>query len=330
MEWVPQFSHLWALYLLIPTVLLMAFLHTRLSHCIKYLYPLASTIYSHGFRAPALRRRVFTWLRILLLLVLVILIAKPQWVDTKSQMDIEGIDIILALDVSGSMHNPNHQTDPRRRIDVAKEEALRFIDKRENDAIGLVLFGNDALSRCPLTSDKRILHEIINETDIGVVPYDGTVISKALLTAINRLRYSKAKSKIIILLTDGEPTPQDVNPDLAIKAAQQVGVKIYTVGIGDNQDVIHHHPVYGPMIMSARINAPLLTKFAHETGGTFFMAKEPQDMRRIYNTIDTLEKTKIQVPIFTRVYDWFLPLVWLALACILSEVILSSFIWFGL
>jgi len=320
----------WIIYAGVPLIVVLSWIRFYQHKGVLYTYPLATDIYRFVLTTRIPRKFLLILLHIILLLMLVILLAKPRWVDPRSCVEVEGIDIILALDVSGSMSCPGARNDKRRRIDIAKEEVIRFINKRAHDALGLVVFGDDAISRCPLTTDKRALLDIIASTDIGMIPQEGTVITKALLTAINRLRYSKATSKIIILLTDGEPTPNDLDPRIAIKAAQELHIKIYTIGVGDNEDIVIQHPLYGMVPVANRVNKKLLTLLAQETGGTFFMAKQSDDMRRIYDTIDALEKTRIEVPLFTRQYDWFIPLIWVALMVIMIETLLLAFVWFGL
>lgn len=329
MMWQLSFAYPWFLYTLGPGVCMFFLARWRWYKGVLYRYPLATEFYQHALVSRIPRRAFLAGIRFLILLFLVCLIAKPQLIDPRSCVEIEGIDIMLALDVSGSMSLPHGADDSRRRIDVAKEEAIRFINKRSHDALGLVLFGNDAISRCPLTTDKRVLLDIMEEIDLGIVPHEGTVITKALLTALNRLRYSTAKSKVIILLTDGEPTQNDLDPRVAIKAAQELNVKIYTIGIGDTQD-FSNHPIFGALPVVTRVNTQLLSYLAQETGGKFFLAKHPDEMRRIYSTIDSLEKSRIDVPLFTRRYDWFIPLLWCVLALIVSEVCMASCLWFGL
>lgn len=324
------FLYPWIIYVGIPLVCIISWIRFHYYRRVLYTYPLATQVHRQGLTTHVPRNTMLMLLRIFILFVLVFLLAKPRWVDPRSCVEVEGIDIILALDVSGSMSCPGGRDDRRRRIDIAKEEVIRFINKRTQDALGLVVFGDDAISRCPLTTDKRTLLDIVSGVDIGMVRQEGTVITKALLTAINRLRYSKATSKIIILLTDGEPTQNDLDPRIAIKAAQELQVKIYTIGIGDNEDIVVQHPIYGMVPVANRVNKTLLTLLAHETGGMFFMAKQSEDMRRIYDTINALEKTRIEVSLFTRQYDWFIPLVWLALVLIIMEVYMVSFVWFGL
>jgi len=143
-----------------------------------------------------------------------------------------------------------------------------------------VIFAKDAVSRIPLTLDKKIINNLIGSLYIGILDPDGTVLSTAIITAANRLKKSDAKSKIMIVLTDGAPSETDVDPALAIELAQKLGIKIYTVGIGSDDDQLIMHPVLG-MIAKPRINKALLTKIAHQTGGKFFLARNSKDMRTI-------------------------------------------------
>jgi Ca-activated chloride channel family protein len=213
---------------------------------------------------------------------------------------------------------------------VAKEEGLRFIEKRANDAIGVVIFGNEAVSRCPLTVDKIMLRDILNEIDIGVINHEGTVLATSIITAASRLKSSTAKSKIMIVLTDGEPTPNDGDPGVAIEIAKSLGIKIYTIGIGDNQEVMINHPFYGAMPYKTTLNRSLLTRIAQETGGTFFEAKSADDMRTVYDTINTLETTKIEAPLFTRYYEMYIPWALGLLALLAAQGAVTASIWFGL
>ncbi|HEV2601070.1 MAG TPA: VWA domain-containing protein [Candidatus Babeliales bacterium] len=323
-----HFTYPLVLYIGIPVVLLFALIRCKYYAGFRYTYSLASSLHTHGAVSHHPYKKILYITRLTTLLMFVFLLAKPQLIDPKSNVVVNGIDIVLVLDISGSMNLPHHGHDERSRITVAKEEAIRFIKKRTNDAIGIVLFGNDALSRCPLTVDKKILTEIVRDVEIGLVNPEGTVIAQAIITAANRLRYSKAASKIMILLTDGEPSGNDINPDIAIQAAQQLGIKIYTIGIGsDMQDM--RTLLLGFPVQHSSFNVALLERFARETGGRFFQAKDAKDMRMIYDTIDALEKTEIESSIFSTCYDWFIPFVCIAAALLFFELCMTTFIWFG-
>ncbi len=267
--------------------------------------------------------------RLFIFLTLAFLTGKPQLVDSRSNIIVEGIDIVLTLDASGSMQLQDYSDDERSRFDIAKDEAIRFIGKRPNDAIGLVIFGKAALCRCPVTMDKKILTQLIENLSLGDIDPDATMLSTALITAINRLKSSSAQSKVIILLTDGEPSPGDVDPQAAIEIARKFGIKIYTIGIGNDKDEMMYHSFYGN-ILKPKVNAALLKEIARKTGGTFFMAQNDRDMRTIYNTIDRLERTKHESPLYSRYFDIYGWLALVVIVVLLFEQLLASTVWFSI
>ncbi len=329
MSYLFRFAWPEVLYVLVPVLVALVLYRFRWHKKAVYSYPLTNTLKAAKKTTRHPYKKIFSLMRFITLATLALLIAKPQSVDVRSKVDVEGIDILLTLDVSGSMELRDDKKDPRSRVEIAKAEAIRFIEKRDNDAIGLVIFGADAVSRCPLTMDKNILNDIVRDLKVGVVNADGTSLSTAIVTAANRLKDSKAKSKIIILLTDGEPSEHDISPELAIEAAKKLGIKVYTVGIGNDKEKLVRHPIYG-VISLPRVNVPLLEKIAQQTGGKFFMAHNSSDMRSIYDTIDALETTTHETPIFTMYHDIFMPFVWGLFALLLLESLLTSLVWFGI
>lgn len=329
MEYFLRFAHPAVLYFLVPTVLICAWIRARWHKSAVYRYPLTHHLVSQNKTTKHPFKKIFFLIRFVMLALLAFLIAKPQLVDTSSKIKVEGIDIILTIDVSGSMQIQDDKNDDRPRVEIAKDEAIRFINKRTNDALGLVIFGQDAVSRCPLTLDKHILRSIVKDLAVGVIDPQGTVLATGLITAVNRLKNSKAKSKVIILLTDGEPSENDIPPKIAIEAAKKLGIKVYTIGIGSDKEVKVMHPFYGMMVMP-KVNADLLTLIAQETGGKFFMARNAKDMRTIYDTIDSLEKTETEAPIFSNYWDIFIPFVCIVLALVFLELLLSTFVWFSI
>jgi len=329
MDFVLRFAYQIALYCALATVILGTIFRLWVRKPVVYTYPLTGILNKSGVSGSAWPRTFLFIVRVIILFLLALLIGRPQWVDPKSNVIVEGIDIILVLDVSGSMQLQDYEDDQRSRLEVAKQEAKRFINKRVNDAMGLVIFGNDALSRCPLTNDKAILNSMVNELHIGIINPDGTLLATGMLTALNRLKRSKAKSKIMILLTDGEPSEDDIDPRVPIEAAKQLGVKIYTVGIGSDQEKHIMHPFYG-LVMLPKINKELLTHIAAETDGEFFQARNAHDMRTIYDTIDSLEKTEIETPIFSRCFDFFIPILLVVIVLLLIELICATFVWRGI
>jgi Ca-activated chloride channel family protein len=296
-----------------------------------FLYPLTSFLKKKNLQASFLPTRFFFLIRTTSLILMAILIGKPQFVDLKSKITVEGIDIVLALDVSGSMNCFDDQNDRRSRLEVAKAEALNFIEKRQNDAIGLVIFGRYAIARCPLTLDKNILNDIISKLEIGQPSQDmaqATMLSQGLVTSVRRLQASKSKSKIIVLLTDGEPSPGDLDPKDALQIAKEIGVKIYTIGIGGDEGGFNTDPVFGAYRVRAPLNKELLKKIAKETGGQFFEAKKPKDLKTIYETIDKLEKKSYETEIYNKYHDYFMPILWWIISLTCIELFMATWIWF--
>jgi len=323
-----RFAQLSFLYVLLPLLGIFIWLRNYYHKPILYQYSLATELYNNNVVSTHPFKKIFNILRFFLLFLLVFFIAKPQLVDSRSKVAIEGIDIVLVLDVSGSMQFQDY--DERARVDVAKEEAIRFVKKREHDALGLVIFGKDAVARCPITSDRTLLKTIVDEVKIGgIIDPDGTMLVTGMITAVNLLKHSKAKSKVMIVLTDGEPSEGDMDSSIAIEIAKRLGIKIYTVGIGSEEDAVFMHPFYG-LIAKPKVNKELLTLIAHETGGRYFMAHSTQDMRHIYDTIDQLEKTEHDVPLFSKYYDVFTPFIFVMISLVFIEIILSSLVWFAL
>lgn len=269
--------------------------------------------------------RLIKFLTLSSLALICIALAQPRKPDIKSKLPVEGIDIMLAIDASGSMNDIEDPRYPYTRFSIAKNAALNFIKKRINDSIGLVFFGKISIARTPVTFDKKLLEDILNETEIGVVNSEGTVISRALLSSINRLKNSTAKTKIIILLSDGMPTiPYDVDVSIPIKLAQELSIRIYTVGIGQMAKV--QVGFFGQMAQIP-IDWSFLEEISNRTGGQFFLAKKARDLDLIYDQIDQLEKSKINTPIFGKYFEYFLPINWLVFIILTARLFLNSFIW---
>lgn len=313
-------------YTLVPVTLLAAWFVWQRQKKSVYHYSLVTQLRDAGAVKQHPYRRILWTKRLLMLLALALLIAKPQLVDVHSKVQLEGIDIMLALDVSGSMERTVSQRDERRRIDIAKEEAIKFINKRHNDALGLVLFGKVAVARCPLTPDKQMLARMVHDVELGFINPEGTVIATALVSAANRLKNSTAKSKVIILLTDGEASPDDSNPAQALKVLKEMGIKVYTIGIGQ---YTLEHSFFG-MPTAQPLDTTLIETIAKETGGKFFKADDPRDLGQIYNTIDALEKTQHETDIYQNYYDIFVPIVWFLLKLLFIELILTSRWWLSI
>jgi Ca-activated chloride channel family protein len=268
-------------------------------------------------------------MRFLSLLSLLFLIGKPQLVDQKSKVTVEGIDIVMVVDVSNSMVLFDDLHDQRSRIDTAKKEAISFINKRDNDAIGLVVFGSFAITRCPLTQDKQMITSMIDQLSIDHhdLISQGTMISQALVAGARRLQKSSAKSKVLILLTDGETSSQDIPADTALQILQKFGIKVYTIGIGGDYGGLMRDPMFGVRQVGSKLQTDLLKHIAEKTGGKFFEAKKPKDMEIIYKEIDALEKSSYQTDIYSRYFDYFIPIVWFIIILLLIELLAITFLW---
>lgn len=263
-------------------------------------------------------------LRIITFCLMVFLIFKPQLVYQRRPTTMQGVDIVLALDVSESMLCFDDIQDQRSRFEVAKKEAIRFIEKRMYDAIGLVIFARYAVTRCPLTLDKKMLTSLLHDLKIGFIDGDGTVISSSLLTAAARLTHSSAASKVIIFLTDGMPTVHDVAPEQALTLLKKLGIKVYTIGVGSKEGGYINHPFLGLVRTPTTLNVPLLERIAHETGGAFFLAENPHDIASIYDHIDRLEKSSHETTMFYTYYDIFMPFLIAILGCMALELTFYS------
>ena len=330
MEWTIKCAYMPVLYGALCALAAAVLYRWRYYKNPVYLYPLTHLFIKAGYTAQVPYKKIINILRFISLCGLAFLMSRPQLIDQQSTVHVDGVDIMLALDVSGSMQLFDSLQDTRRRIDVAKDEAISFIKKRDNDPVGLVLFGNESVSRCPLTLDKKMLESIINDIALGIINPEGTMIIRGVVMALNRMRKSESKSKIIILLTDGEPTQGDLDPQLALDMAKKLGVKIYTIGIGGDGGGYYQHPVFGLQQARAPLNKNLLHTLAKSTGGKFFEATNPQEIATIYDTINKLEKTSYETNVYYKYYDIFMPFVWFIVGLCAVEFFLSRFVWSGL
>lgn len=272
-------------------------------------------------------RRVIFLFRSLALVLLTAAIARPQQVEAEREFETKGIDIVISLDISGSMLAEDFK--PANRITVAKEEAKKFIQARQNDRIGLVVFARKSYTQCPLTLDYDILRQLIDSVEVGLIK-DGTAIGLGVANAVNRLRASDAKSKIVILLTDGENNAGNIDPITAAELAHSFGVKIYTIGIGRSGLVPFpiEDPIFGKRYVQAQMNVDerTLKRIADITGGLYFSATNTEALAKIYERINQLEKSEIKTKeysSFREAYHWFLiP----GMVVLLLEVLLAHFV----
>ncbi|PUZ28826.1 aerotolerance regulator BatA [Chitinophaga parva] len=267
-------------------------------------------------------RPVLLALRILAFAALVVALARPQTSNTSENIDSEGIDIVLSLDISGSMLAQDLQPN---RIEAAKKVAQDFVDRRISDRIGLVIFSGESFTQCPITTDHAVLKSQIAQVKSGMLQ-DGTAIGMGLATAVDRLRSSKAKSKVIILLTDGVNNTGLVDPLTALEIAKAFKIRVYTIGLGTIGKA--PFPMTAPdgsvqmQMMDVQIDEALMKKIASETGGIYYRATDNSSLQDIYNNIDKLEKTKVEVTSYKRYAEHFFPFAILALVSLLLEMLL--------
>ena len=264
-------------------------------------------------------------LKLAALSCLIIILCRPQTYDKWSMSDTEGTDIVMAIDISASMLSRDLQPD---RLEAAKKVAANFVAKRESDNIGLVIFAGEGFTLLPMTTHQATLLNTIHEISINMLDADGTAIGDGIATAINRIKDGKAKSKSIILLTDGTNNSGVVAPLTAAEIAQKEGIRIYTIGLGTRGTAETPYAqgfggelLYKPMPVT--IDEESLKKVAQMTGGKYFRATDNDVLTSIFNEIDKLEKTKIDVQNFTNTQDNYMPWAWALLLIVLLNLTIS-------
>ncbi|HBF36499.1 MAG TPA: hypothetical protein DDW50_04180 [Firmicutes bacterium] len=272
---------------------------------------------------------ILPWVNLLALTLLIVALARPQIGMKDAIIRHEGVDIVLALDVSTSMLGEDFQSAGRRisRIDIVKDVTSDFITKRPYDRIGMIIFAGRPYILSPLTWDHDWSIERLKEVKAGMIE-DSTAIGSALITAMNRLQESKAKSKVIILLTDGENNAGAVAPETAAEAAKALGITIYTIGAGSKGLVPYPfqdqwgHKIYQNVKID--IDDALLTKIAQRTGGHYFRATDTHSLQEIFNQINHMEKTKIEMPHYQEYLDLYPILLLLSFGLLLGETVVSN------
>lgn len=264
-------------------------------------------------------------LRLLALGLIIVALARPQSGQTDEEVTTEGIDIVLALDISSSMLAEDFK--PKNRIEAAKQVAQQFIEGRKSDRIGMVVFAARSFTQCPLTLDYGILINFLKKVDVGLVD-DGTAIGLGMATAVDRLRNSKAKSKVVILLTDGVNNAGEIDPLTAARVAQAFKIRFYTIGVGTRGQALY--PVQDPLFgkryvpMPVEIDEASLTRIAEMTDGKYFRATDRRSLENVFTEIDQLEKTKIEVKQFTRYKELFVTWLAVALGLVFVEIVLAN------
>ena len=272
-----------------------------------------------------LLRHVPFLLRILALVMIVLAIARPRSSEEFSKVDTEGIDIVLAMDVSTSMLARDFTPD---RVSASKDIAIEFISQRPSDRMGIVVFAGESFTQCPLTTDRATLINLMKEVETGLIE-DGTAIGNGLATAVARMKDSDAKSRVVILLTDGVNNSGEVSPKMAAEIAKTYGIRVYTIGVG--KEGMAPYPVMTPwgvqvQNMKVEIDEALLKDIAESTGGRYFRATDNTKLAEIYSEINKMEKAKTSVDTFPVYEELFGTYVFWALLALMLELLLNWFV----
>ena len=312
--------------LIIPALLVARYIYLELSGRRAHLRVSSIKPWKSGGSSvlSVLRHAPFV-LRTIALCLIIIAIARPRSSSKIDKIDTEGIDIVLAMDVSTSMLARDFKPD---RISAAKDNAVEFIAQRPSDRMGIVVFAGEAYTQCPLTTDRATLINLMKEVETGLIT-DGTAIGNGLATAIARMSSSDAKSRVVILLTDGVNNTGEVAPMTAAEIAKTYGVRVYTIGVGANG--MAPYPVmtpWGPDVqqMEVEIDEPLLKDIAAQTGGRYFRATDNTKLSEIYSEINRMEKARTTVDSFPIYKELFSGYALAALACLLLELIIRLLI----
>ncbi|MDD4823379.1 MAG: VWA domain-containing protein [Bacteroidales bacterium] len=262
-------------------------------------------------------------LRLVVTTLLIIILARPQSTDNWESSTTEGIDIVMAMDISSSMLAADLKPN---RLEAAKDVAAEFINGRPNDNIGLVSFAGESFTQCPLTTDHAVLLNLFGKMESGMIE-DGTAIGVGIANAVNRIKESNAKSKVIILLTDGSNNRGEIAPVTAAEIAKAFGIRIYTIGVGTQGTA--PYPVqtaFGVQYQNVpvEIDEVTLKQIASTTGGAYFRATDNTKLKEIYEEIDQMERTKISVKEYSKKQEEYLPFALLAMCLLLLEVVLRN------
>lgn len=290
-----------------------------------------SDTYAYQFAPKSWRMRIMglpMLLRCLTFVLLVVVLARPQTHNSWDSKTVEGIDIMLAMDVSTSMLAEDLRPN---RMEAAKDVAREFISGRPSDNIGLTIFAGEAFTQCPMTTDHASLLNLLQgvRTDIAAsgLMSDGTAVGMGLANAVSRLKNSKAKSKVVILLTDGSNNMGDLSPMTSAQIAKSLGIRVYTIGVGTNKVARYPMPVAGGVQyvnIPVEIDTKTLSDIAAVTDGNFYRATNNQELKQIYRDIDKLEKSKMNVTKFSKRYEAYMPFAIAAFIALLLEILLRT------
>lgn len=267
-------------------------------------------------------RHVLFVIRLIVIALLIVVLARPQSSESWENTSTEGIDIVMAIDVSTSMLARDLKPD---RLEAAKDVASQFIAGRPYDRIGLVVFSGESFTQCPLTTDHAVVNNLLRETQTGILE-DGTAIGNGLATAVSRLKESDAISRVVILLTDGENNRGEIPPLTAAEIAKTFGIRVYTIGVGTEGTA--PYPVSGPFgtriqQVQVKIDEATLQSIAKTTDGVYFRATDNDKLKGIYDEIDQLEKSKIEVKEFSKKQEEFQPYALIALVLLIVGILLK-------
>ena len=267
-------------------------------------------------------------LRIIAIIMIILVLARPQNTNHWQNSEIEGIDIMLAVDVSTSMLSEDLKPN---RLEAAKAVASEFISSRPNDNIGLTIFAGESFTQCPLTVDHAVLLNLFNDIKCDIAQRglleDGTAIGMGIANAVSRLKDSKAKSKVIILLTDGSNNRGDISPLTAAEIAKKFGIRIYTIGVGTNGTAPYPLQTYAGIQyvnIPVEIDEKTLSQIASTADGEYFRATSNSRLKEVYRQIDKLERTRLNVKQFSKRKEEYAVFGWIALSCLLLEVVLRN------
>ena len=270
-----------------------------------------SIISEKMIRKGVYKKRLLSFIQYFSMFLIILGLSRPRMIESLQEKNIEIIDIVLVIDISSSMLATDFQPN---RLEVVKKTAKDFITQRKGDRLGILVFAGESFIQCPLTIDNEVLLSLMSEIKVAQQSYDGTAIGMAIANATNRLRNSDAKSKVMILLSDGSNNAGELDPNTAADLAKQFGIKIYTIGAGTNQDVSF---IPGRGYIRNEIDEETLKAIAKQTGGQYFRATNTEGLREIYSTINALERTEVEIKVFTQyreLYGWlFIPALALGL-----------------
>ena len=293
-------------YLLILAILPLVFIYKSFLSRSKdgsFRISSKSIISEKMIRKGLYKKRLLSFIQYLSMFLIILGLSRPRLIESLQEKNIEIVDIVLVIDISSSMLATDFQPN---RLEVVKKTAKDFINQRKGDRLGILVFAGESFIQCPLTIDNEVLLSLMSEIKVAQQSYDGTAIGMAIANATNRLRNSDAKSKVMILLSDGSNNAGELDPNTAADLAKQFGIKIYTIGAGTNQDVSF---IPGRGYIRNEIDEETLKAIAKQTGGQYFRATNTEGLKEIYSTINALERTEVEIKVFTQyreLYGWLL------------------------